>query len=38
MPNGSEMSWTVRIVKVRTHLYQVVGGFMVCLARNSHPS
>jgi hypothetical protein len=35
---GQEFSWTVRIVRVKTHLYQVVGGFMVCLVRNAHPS
>lgn len=35
---GQEFSWTVRIVRVETHLYQVVGGFMVCLVRNAHPS
>jgi hypothetical protein len=31
--HGQEMSWTVRIMKVRTHQVQVVSGFMVCLIR-----
>jgi hypothetical protein len=35
---GQEMSWVVRIVKKKPHLYTVLGGFMVCLARSAHPS
>lgn len=38
MLKGEEMSWTVRIMKVQPHLVRVLGGFMVCLARGSHPS
>jgi hypothetical protein len=35
---GQEFSWIVRIVLVKPHLRKVVGGFMVCLVRNAHPS
>ena len=36
--NGEEMSWTVRMMKKKTHFVQVVAGFMVCLARHAHPA
>lgn len=29
--HGQEMSWTVRIMKVRYHQITILGGFMVCL-------
>jgi hypothetical protein len=35
---GQEFSWVVRILKVGPHVYQQVGGFMVCLIRNATPS
>ena len=36
--NGEEMSWTVRIMKVKPHLTQILAGFMVCLVRHATPS
>lgn len=36
--NGEEMSWTVRMMKVKPHLHVIIAGFMVCLARHSHPA
>jgi hypothetical protein len=36
--NGEQMSWIVRIMKVKPHFVKIVGGFMVCLARHAHPS
>jgi hypothetical protein len=38
MLKGEEMSWTVRVMKVKPHFVKIIGGFMVCLARNVHPS
>lgn len=35
---GEEMSWTVRIMKVKPHFVKILGGFMVCLVRNATPS
>jgi hypothetical protein len=38
MLKGEEMSWTVRLMKVKPHQITILAGFMVCLARNSNPS
>jgi hypothetical protein len=38
MLKGEEMSWTVRVMKVKPHFVKILGGFMVCLARNAQPS
>jgi hypothetical protein len=36
--NGQEMSWTVRMMLVKPHLHKIIAGFMVCLARHTHPA
>jgi hypothetical protein len=38
MFKGEQMSWTVRLLIKKPHFVKVVAGFMVCLARNVHPS
>ena len=36
--NGEEMSWVVRVMKIKYHYVKVLSGFMVCLAANTTPS
>jgi hypothetical protein len=36
--NHEEMSWVVKIMKVRGHITQILSGFMVCLVRNTTAS
>ncbi len=36
--NGEQMSWTVRLLISKHHFIKIISGFMVCLARHSHPA
>ena len=36
--NGEQMSWIVRLMEVKRHYVKILSGFMVCLARHTHPA
>ena len=36
--DGARGGWTVRLLISKPHFIKVVSGFMVCLARHTHPA